>query len=359
MENDVPGVKEAHYRLLGLEAIPHDGGLLIRRGRKQVFVRGANVGDVLDLIVARSAESTGLRLDALKAELDPLRQMTFSALVETLSAERFLVPAAGDAAPAESESREEIFFWSHGTSFDAVAADLDAVELAVFGVNHISLPLLGNLRSVGFSAVTFVDHPALRNLDFYAGGGEMRPEVAAALASSRPQDFGTWLAAGSRADCLVVCSDFGGLALLREWNRRAVAANQLLYPVVLQDEVASPGPLVVPGEGPCLECLWARRNANLAGAGHGHAGDGHAFFGGRANGYLQPMARVAADFAAIDLLKYFAGTLAGGRAGRLIEVDLMAPSLVTRHVLKVPRCPVCSRLHGDPVGRLEGPDAPP
>jgi hypothetical protein len=54
------------------------------------------------------------------------------------------------------------------------------------------------------------------------------------------------------------------------------------------------------------------------------------------------MARVAADIAAVDLLKHFSRTLPGGSAGRLIEADLMAPALRSRTVLRAPRCPVCS-----------------
>ena len=349
MANDVPGVKEARYRLLGLQAVPHDDGVIIRRGLKQVFVQGDKVAEVLDLIVERSAEGRGVRLDALKTEVDPLKHLTFGTLIDTLRAERFLIPAEeGHASTADGETREEIFYWSHGTSFDAVRDSIADIELAVFGVNHISLPLIGNLRSVGFRAVTFIDHPGLRNLDFYVGGKDLRPEIGAALASNRPQDFDAWSAAGDKPDCTIVCSDFGGLALMRDWNRQAVAANTLFYPIVLQDEVAHLGPLVIPGEGPCFECLWTRRSANRADDRDGHASDAHAFFGQRVTGYVQPMARVAADLAAIDLLKYFSGTLPGGRAGRLIEVDLMAPSLTTRNVLKVPRCPVCSRLplHG-------------
>jgi bacteriocin biosynthesis cyclodehydratase domain-containing protein len=344
MDNDIPGVREARYRLLGLQAVPHDDGVVIRRGLKQVFVRGAKVGELLDLIVERSAEGNGLRPDDLKAEIDPLKHLTFTDLIATLRAERFLVAIEERAGPPPPEGKEGVFYWSHGTSLEAVAANVAEVELAVFGVNHISLPLLGNLRSVGFRAVAFVDHPALRNLDFYDDRQDMRSEIAAALASNRPQTFDAWSASGDKPDCSIVCSDFGGLALMRDWNRTAVAANALFYPIVLQDEVAYLGPLVVPGEGPCFECMWARRNSNLDAGRRDHATEMHAFFGQKVASYLQPMARVAADLAAIDLLKYFSRTLPGGRAGRLIEADLMTPALITRNVLKVPRCPVCSRL---------------
>lgn len=340
MDNGVPGVRQARYRLLGLQAIRHDDGVILRRGSSEVFVRGPHAADLVDLIVKRSAEGHGVRLEELKAETDSSRHAALAALVETLRSERFVV-AAEESGAVSAERREHVFYWNHRTTFQAVAGNLAAVELAVFGVNHVALPLLGNLRSVGFRAVTFVDHPALRNLDFY-DGDHMRTEIASAL-SNRPQTFESWSAGGGKADCCIVCSDFGGLALMRDWNRTAVASNVLFYPIVLQDEVAYLGPLVVPGEGPCFECLWARQNANLDPVARERASEMHAFFGQHVASYLQPMARIAADLAAIDLLKYFGGTLPGGRAGRLIEADLMAPSVKTRNVLKVPRCPVCSR----------------
>jgi bacteriocin biosynthesis cyclodehydratase domain-containing protein len=344
MESDVPGVRQARYLLLGLQAIPHDDGVIVRRGAVRVFIRGNGVGELLDLVVTRSAEGHGVRLEELKAEIDAARHPVLTSLVDTLRAERLLLRT--DEIPGGNrgaERREEVFYWNHGTDFATVAENLADVELAVFGVNHIALPLLGNLRSVGFRRLTFVDHPALRNLDFYDESQQVRPEIASAL-SNRPQSFDGWSQAGGKADCYVVCSDFGGMALMRDWNKTCVANDMLFYPIVLQDEVAYLGPLVVPHEGPCFECLWARQNSNLDPSERERATEMHAFFGQHVASYLQPMARIAADIAAIDLLKYFSRTLAGGRAGRLIEADLMAPAIRTRNILKVPRCPVCSRL---------------
>jgi bacteriocin biosynthesis cyclodehydratase domain-containing protein len=352
MDSDVPGVRETRYRLLGLSATRHGDGITIRRGSHRLFIRGAEAGDLLDLVVARSAEGHGINPEALRAEVAAPRHAALKALIEALAAARLIVPADGEAGEAQ-EGREDVFFWSYRTDRAAVAANLATVELAVFGVNHIALPLLGNLRSVGFRRLTFVDHPALRNLDFYADGA-LRAEIAAAL-SIRPQPFEEWTAAASKAGCHVVCSDFGGLAAMREWNRSAVAARTIFYPILLRDEVASLGPLVVPGEGPCLECLWLRERATLDGDGRDEADASHAFFGRHVTGFLQPMARIAADIAAIDLLKFFSGTLPGGRAGRLIEADLMAPSLRARNLLKAPRCPVCALAAGPPEGAAKAP----
>ena len=340
MASEIPGVRQARYLLLGLQAIPHDDGVIIRRGSSRIFIRGPHARDLFELIVKRSGEGHGVRPEELKAEIDPAKHAALAALVERLTTERLLVPEDSPWGTG-GQHREQIFYWNHGTSYAATAKNLASIELAVFGVNHVALPLLGNLRSCGFRSITFIDHPALRNLDFY-DGEHVRGEIAAAL-SNRPQPFDGWSRLGNKADCYIVCSDFGGIALMRDWNRTCVAANILFYPIVLQDEVAYLGPLVVPGEGPCYECLSSRRRANLDSPDEGQATEMHAFFGQHVASYLQPMARIAADIAAIDLLKYFSGTLDGGGAGRLIEADLMAPAIRTRNVLKVPRCPVCSR----------------
>jgi hypothetical protein len=63
--------------------------------------------------------------------------------------------------------------------------------------------------------------------------------------------------------------------------------------------------------------------------------------GQHAIGYLQPMARAAADFGALELLKIFSTPLPGGKIGRILDVDLMGPTVESREFLKVPRCSVC------------------
>ena len=174
MESDIPGVRQTRYRLLGLQAIRHDDGVIVRRGSVRFFIRGAGMAELLDLVVARSAEGHGIRFDEIKAETDPAKHSALTALFETLRAERLIVPVADDDPGQWPERREEIFYWNHKANIVAVAKSLAEVELAVFGVNHIALPLIGNLRSVGFRRLAFVDHPGLRNLDFY-DEGEIRP----------------------------------------------------------------------------------------------------------------------------------------------------------------------------------------
>src|SRR5438552_740439 len=127
------------------------------------------------------------------------------------------------------------------------------MESDIPGVRQTRYRLLG-LQAIRHGEGVIVRRGSLRFFirradmaEFY-DAGEIRSEIAGAL-SLRPRLFDEWTAAGSKPDCYVVCSDFGGFALMRDWNRTAVAGNIVFYPIVLQDEIAWLGPLVVPGEG--------------------------------------------------------------------------------------------------------------
>ena len=91
MASDIPGEKDARYRLLGLQAIPHDDGVILRRGTVNVFIRGERVRELLDMLIARSAEGRGIVLDEVRAEIDAASHPALAELIETLRAERLLV----------------------------------------------------------------------------------------------------------------------------------------------------------------------------------------------------------------------------------------------------------------------------
>lgn len=341
MENALPGGKEASYRLLGLQAIAYDGGVILKRGTKRLFLDGDDVADLVDIIVERLAGGRPVELARLQADVGATRREVFDKLIETLKEHRFLVGAEGGSQGGER--REDVFYWNYQTSFADIVGELDAVHLTVFGVNSISLALLGNLRGCGFREITFVDHPALRNVDYFDAQRQLRHEISSAL-SVPPVLFDDWNSNDEKPiGCFVVCCDFGGRPLMRDWNRFCTDNRVLFYPIVLLDHVVHIGPLVKPDDGPCYECLWARENAGISDFALVRAGEAEPDFGHHAVGYLQPMARAAADFAAIDLLKTFSNALSGDRMGRLIEIDLLGPRLTTRALLKVPDCPVCGQ----------------
>jgi thiazole/oxazole-forming peptide maturase SagC family component len=155
-------------------------------------------------------------------------------------------------------------------------------------------------------------------------------------------------------DCLVATSDFGGMHLLRSWNEFCVLHRRTFLPVLLQDMIGYVGPLVIPGETACFECFRLRRNTHLPDPQSRQLIEAVAFEGQRTAGFLPPMASLLGDVAAIELLKLMTLAPPLWRVGTVIEVNLMAPDMSARGVLKLPRCPVCTPLAERPslaVGR--------
>ena len=144
--------------------------------------------------------------------------------------------------------------------------------------------------------------------------------------------------------CLIASSDFGGWETLYEWNRFCVQYHKHFLPVVLQDLVGYVGPLVIPGETACLECVRMRRNSHAED--HEVRGliEESAFEGQGAIGFHPSMASILGDIAALELTKFYSEALPRPKVGTLIEVNLLETGLTSRKVLKVPRCPVCSPL---------------
>lgn len=345
MGDALPGGKEASYRLLGLQALVHDNGVILKRGTTRLFLDGDDVVELVDLLVENLAGGRSVELSRLISEIGAGRRDALQAIVETLKAHRFLVGADGTASKVHT--REDVFFWNYQTSFAEIVGELAQIQLTVFGVNSIGLALLGNLRGCGFRDIIFVDHPALRNSDYFDSKHRLRHEISGAL-SVPPIHFDDWNAGNANPQgCFVVCCDFGGRPLMRDWNRFCIENRVLFYPITLLDHVAHLGPIVVPDEGPCYECLWVRQNANFEDALRLRAGETEPDAGQHAIGYLQPMARAAADFAAIDLLKTFSTSLSGRRIGRIVEIDLLEPRTTCRNLLKTPNCPVCVQPRDD------------
>lgn len=152
---------------------------------------------------------------------------------------------------------------------------------------------------------------------------------------------------GERADFAVVTPAAHELSLLGPWNHAAVAAGSVWLPVLPFDgRLAAVGPLLIPGESCCYECVLLRRSANLE-----YGGDLRAIEATPLRASAdRPFEALVGALTAHLALRWVAGhdtTLPG-----VLYAVAPQPALsVTEHaVLRVPRCPVCS-----PVDRLAPP----
>ena len=118
-------------------------------------------------------------------------------------------------------------------------------------------------------------------------------------------------------------------------------------PAALDSFIGFVGPLVVPRETACFECLIGRENSNIKNPDAESAlrsatlrSRGHA-------GFHPAMASVLGDFAAMELIK-FAADVIPWRIGALFEINMLSPEMTTRRVLKLPRCAVCGMQEKHP-----------
>jgi bacteriocin biosynthesis cyclodehydratase domain-containing protein len=316
------------------------GGAVIKRGRVEIRLHGDQAGDAVRAVLETARP--GASLEEIVAGFAPPERPSVEALVQHLMARRILVMES-DLSPGalESESQLDVFYWHFGAPAHEIAQRFTRVRYRILGVNVISRQLATSLRAAGAEDVEVLDHPWLRNPELFDDDGVL-------AAGAWPGGLGKPSPVGDRGsldpgslDCLVATSDLGDTQPLREWNELCLLHNIPFLPVLLQDLVGYVGPIVVPGETACYECLRSRQNSHLPDpVAHRTAEDAS----GRAvAGFLPAMASILGDVACVELTKFF-GLKPLSRIGTLLEVNLLGGEMTPRRVLRLPRCPVCSTL---------------
>jgi len=333
-------------RLLPVQLIASDQSLILKRGRTEIKIDGEGAEEVVALIIEATSGASATLEEIFQQFAAPHRP-TVQRLIEHLLDRRILVSAEVEAAPVDiPESGLDIFHWHFGLRTEQVNERLNNQHIAIVGVNGISRQLVTALATAGVEDITVVDYPLLRNVRLFHDDGAVRAPEWPASAQHLIKNYEVWTEKVDldELNCLVATSDFGGQHLLRPWNTFCLKHNIHFLPVLLQDLIGSVGPLVVPGETACLECLRARQNAHLRDIEAQRAADYHAFDGQVVTGFHPAMASILGDIAALELSKFYGG-LQGWQVGALIEVNLLATKMTARKVLRIPRCMVCSNLN--------------
>jgi bacteriocin biosynthesis cyclodehydratase domain-containing protein len=312
-------------------------GIILKRGRTAIEVGGAEAAQVVGAIL--SAASKGVSREQILEPFVPEERETVESLVDHLIGRRILVSESESPNTDQgSESPLDIFYWQFGTQTKQISERLNARRIKIFGVNYISLRLAAGLRASGADSFEIVDVPLLRNAALFGPRGVLNESAGPVVAFDEHMD-------PESLDCLVVTSDMGGVEQLRAWNEFAVLHRLHFLPVLLQDLVGYVGPVVVPGQTPCYECVVSRQNAHLMDYQSRRAMEA-AFLQDQAVGGFHPsIASILGDIAALELTKFFGLGGALARPGVLIEVNILGSEMKARRVLRLPRCPVCSRLN--------------
>jgi len=320
-------------------------GVILKRGCTEVQIRGENIGGIIEQILSISTKN-GVTKDLLVEYFSPEVQPAVAKLVDQLIERRFLVPhALGDSQLESHEDNTDIFYWHFDQTKTEVHGRLNAQKITILGVNYISRQLAVSLGESGFNQVEVIDAPELRNHRLFDSTLELSPPSWPS-SLKLPRAINQWeaLLDLSSLDCLIATADFGSPPILREWNSFCVHQNLRFFPILLSNMIGQIGPLVIPQETACFECVVARQNSHLSNPNARQAVDEVASETQTVVGFHPSMASILGNIAAMELTKFYGQAMPMWNVGKLIEVNLLSTRMTPRKVLKLPRCPVCSPL---------------
>ena len=332
------------FKTLPLQLIETEDGVLLKRGNTILDVNGQGAKTAVPLVLSSLSLPGSTQEEVVQKFSGPDRQAV-SQFIERLIANKLAIPAdTPDSRPTSQESHLDIFYWHFGETTGQVTKRLNRQHITIMGANHISRQISAAFVASGVDNFEVVDDPQLRNTRMVNTEGTYRAGIWAE--SHQPKPLQEWKEETDPAllSCIIGTSDFGGISLLGGWNQFCVDKKIFFLPVILQDQIGSVGPLVIPGETACLECLLARQDSHKPASQRSRPIEESAHEGQSIIGFHPSMASILGDIAAFELTKFFSGVLPGWNVGTTLEINLLSSRMTPRKVLKVPRCPVCSPL---------------
>lgn len=339
-------LREERLRALPMQVLEIDGGVVLKRGRTEVKIRGEGAAEAVQRLLGATAGEGRTRSELLALSPEP-EQPLLASLLDHLARRRLLAPAP--ETPSAEENAADIFYWHFGQERAEVTGRLADRRLLVLGVNRISRQLAASLAACGAGSVTVLDDPLLRNLELFDDAGGLRPGAwPAELPPPSPYRGDAESLDPEGVDCLVATSDYGAVSRLRRLNELCHLHRLPFLPVLLRDLIGSVGPFVVPGETACFECLLRRERTHARDPATRRLLDEANGAEPGAAGFLPPMASMTGDVAALELVRYFGLGPPLWRVGSVVEVNLLGRDVTARKVLRLPRCPVCTALEKRP-----------
>jgi molybdopterin-synthase adenylyltransferase len=339
-------VEEAmRLRALPAQLVKIDDGVVVVRGCTEIRILGERAEETVREVWSMAAAAP-VTLEEIVAQYAQPDRASVEQLTRKLIERRILVeaesPSARAAAERGVESSLEIFYWHFGLTEREATSRLNERKLVIIGVNAVSRQLAAALAEANLEDIEVVDYALIRNQRLFGSDPEV-PLANWPRACRAPVRYEGWPERrdADTIDCLIATSDHGATSALLEWNRFALGRGIGFLPVVLRRMVGYIGPFVIPGETACYECLYARENAHLRDHEVLRASEELAPYRQAVSGFFPSMGSILGDIAALELVKFYTGQMPY-QVGNLIEVSLLAPSLKSRKVLRVPRCRACA-----------------
>lgn len=328
---------------LPVQFIRTKDGAILKRGLTEIKLPTKGAVEATKLILKKTSKKGGVAIRDVLTSFTHESAPQVKQLLEQLLAWGLLVPADSHSSQVtDRENNLDIFYSEFRENAAIVNEKLNQHRLVILGVNYISKQLSHVLRISGVENYTIVDFLALRNLNFFDDSGNLKNEIWSETIGIREKS--TENLNPDNMDCLVATSDFGSNQVFSDLNGLCLQHKCHFFPIILQNMIGYIGPHIVPGETACFDCLHARQNSHIEDQETVRAIQSAAFEGQHFVGFHPSMAAILGDMAAFELTKFYGASGLSSKIGTLIEIDLLKPQVVTKKVLKIPRCPTCSPM---------------
>lgn len=293
-----------------------DGSVLVRGQSGSISLRGAFVSDALpDLLPSHDGRSSR---EVLVRKIDPAFQREAEEFLAIMSRRGFLADGVAQNGHANGRYASWGLFGA-----DAKGAEdrLAAARILVLGLGVVGTALTRALVRGG------------------VGRCDQRPP-----SDVTDEDAPTMIVLVSDGMSLV------GVDRVSELSHRDDVPWLL---VRIDRSTVLVGPYVVPGQTACFCCYELRARANAD-----HPEEHEALFDmwrkaeQRGDQVPPEYGMIVGNWLALDLMRSIATGRLPSAAGRLISLNLHSLSSSSRDILRLPRCPVCSRQVSWPLTRI-------
>lgn len=360
----------------GVEVVSVDGEtVLLRSFSRTVMLSGEFVSSQLpDLLRRMDGKAT---IQEITANVSETVRPEFEQFLSLLLSKGLL--CEGTPADTDSDLRgrggantHEYAYWSlHGASASEAVRRLESASVVIVNLGGVGLTVTRALAASGVGKITAIDPHPVRASDAALGyraedvGKSRVNAVARDIAAgkcrkfvpraSSVQELSNWDEVVSEADLVVLCSDAMSLAPYDITNEACIRHKTRWVSARIDRSRGIIGPFVVPEQTPCFLCFELRSRANSE-----HPGDHEAIYRHWKNidgisddwPIIPPFAGVVGNYLALDIQRVLAGNQLSMFLGRMFHVDFQTFESRFHDILKLPRCPACSRERGRPLTRI-------
>ncbi len=354
-----PESPEPRVRLSEVLVVPLPGDRVQLRGPdKAVAMRGLVVKEVLPFLIPLldGSRCRSEIVEELRSKCDPERA---SRALAAMQARGLVVPvegAPGDLFPEGSADHYEMLaqcFERRGGRYAALSATR-AAHVAVIGAGPMSAALVSALTNFGFGTISVI------------GGDPVLPDsrtrklgVAIRSHATIPKDADDWQVTLDLADAAVALVQ--GPILFYPWLEELnLAALEMRLPwtsaAIVDGTGIHIGPTITPGETACYKCFEMRFKSNVAFLEAYSAFEDFVRNATDVEDYacLPPLVDVAASLTALEVVRMVDPDETPQTSGCLLTFNSQDYSTAAHPVLKLPRCPACSRMKDRPKPRIWG-----